>query len=143
MTKKHKEILMCYKCYGLIKDELGVKYLEKNPDLKLCDCERPDRIRAIKIDRNIFGIIQALNLKGYYTGGCCEGYGKDGIKVAFKTLDKKIKVKPKGLPEGFVFTKTVLYSIINYKTQKQKREDEKKLLYWIRNSLEDIKNDNN
>lgn len=139
MIEKHEELLMCDKCYGLIKDDLGVKYLKHNSDLKLCDCKECHRATAIKIDKNIFGIVQALNLKGYYTEGSCEGYGKYGVRIAFTILNKDFKLTTKKIPDGFVLTKTMLYSTTLYKTQKEKREDEKRILYWIKNSLGDVR----
>lgn len=139
MFRGHEGILMCDKCFGLIKDKLGMIHLKYNKNIKLCDCKECRRYYAIKIDKNIFNIVQALNLKGYYTGGSCEGAGSRGMIVVFKQFDKNVKIKTKGIPDGFKFNKSMLCSTkIDYKNPKEKREDYQRILDWINNNLESI-----
>ena len=137
--KGHETVMMCDKCYGLIKDKLGVIYLKYNDDIKLCDCKEKHRASAINIDKNIFNVVQLLNLKGYYTSGSCEGKGHKGMEVAFEDLNKNVKISKKGLPKGFNICRGGIYSTkLDYNSPKEKREHNKELLEWIKN-LKDIK----
>lgn len=137
--KGHESIMMCDKCYGLIKDKIGAIHLKYNNNVKICNCKECRRSFAIDIDKNIFDIVQTLNLKGYKTSGSCEGVGHRGLYVAFDKLGKDVKIKTKGLPNGFVLNKSMLYSTKEYNTPKEKKEDYKKLLDWINDNLVDIK----
>ena len=88
--KEHESIMMCDKCYGLIKDKIGAIHLKYNNNVKLCNCKECRRSFAIDIDKNIFDIVQTLNLKGYKTSGSCEGVGHRGLYVAFDKLGNRL-----------------------------------------------------
>ena len=90
------------------------------------------------LDKKIFDIVQTLNLKGYKTNGSCEGVGHNGLYISFSKLDKQIKINTKGLPNGFVFNKLMLYSTKVYDTPKEKVKDYELLLKWIKENLTDV-----
>lgn len=131
---EHEGLLMCNECYGLIKDKLGVIYLKENPNIKLCDCKQCHRGTAYKIDKNIFNIVQILNLKGYYTAGSCEGHGHKGMVITFK--EKQKHITKKNIPNGFKIYERVIFSTKDdYISPKEKREDYKRILNWINKEL--------
>lgn len=138
MLKEHDYFRMCTKCYGLLKEKDSIKYVKNNPDVKFCDCHKTI---GVKIDRNIFDLVQLLNLKGYYTISSCEGIGKRGMSITFQ--DKHKNVNKKSIPKGFKFYEKSIFSTKeDYNSIEEKLKDNKRIYNWIKNELGDIQYDN-
>lgn len=140
--KDHQPLLMCSKCYGLLRDDMSEYYTHNfDNNITLCNCKEKDRCNAIKVDKNVFEIVQRLNQKGYITTGSCEGHGKQSISIGYKNIGNTKKIDKSNLPEGFNLYAVGILGYKRYNCLSEKRADYKKLLNWIENDLKERNND--
>lgn len=102
-SKKYRSIkrdgdicYMCPQCYNIIETKINSKIkvsatVDSGIYPVFCEgfygtchrCTHTDEF--IEIDPNMGRIIETLNNKGYYTAFCCEGHGREGAYVSFKS----------------------------------------------------------
>ena len=121
MLTEHKTIRICRKCYNLY---------------NTCNCKDG----FIDVDKGMLYIIQTLNLKGYYTIGCCEGHEVEEIynETGFKTFDGYIAFEEKydfdiPIPKGFqkrMGTDRFKNNLFIQSKQSSKKEFLEKLTSW-------------
>lgn len=135
--KDHQSLLMCNKCYGLLRNDMSEYYTHNyDNNITLCNCENKNRAMAFNIDKNIFEIIQRLNQKGYKTIACCEGHGKEGLSIGYEKISIK-EVDRSNIPEGFTMTNRGILGTKEYSSPTEKRKDYKRLLNWIESDLKE------
>ncbi len=138
----HIPLWMCNECYGLLRTDESEKFFAKKGNPALCSCKKITRGKAIKIDQNLFEVIQALNKKGFKTGGCCEGYFEDGPTICLDsvkwTYSQKKSFK-KILPDYYLY-RNIIATPKKYKNEEdeEKRKDLEKLLNWVNEQPEAI-----
>ena len=103
--------------------------------LENCTCQSyPEHV--IRMDKNMVGIIQKCNEKGYKTCFCCEGHPEDRLNDSIYISFKK-RYPFKHLPQEWDYTHTGnLYCRIEGEDLTQQLQDKQKKLEQFNNWIE-------